>query len=87
MQSELSTDQLGQSADSAAVKKPVQYAQPSRKLMEKFANISGFCRAAKNLIIAPQRAKRAVGHTKPLQACEYHIRMQKYPLRVQGPPV
>ena len=36
--------------------------------------------------IAPQQAKRAVGHTKPMQACEYHFRMQKYPLRRQGPP-
>ena len=50
------TDQLGQSAVDAAVKKPVHCAQISRKIMEKFANISGFCRAAKNLImcIRPQ---------------------------------
>ena len=52
MQPELSaSDQLGQSAVSAAVKKTVQCAQISRKNMAKFANISGFCRAAKNLIL------------------------------------
>ena len=56
MQSGLSTDQPGQSADSAAVREPVQYAQPSRKIMMRFSNISGFCKAARNLIacIRPQ---------------------------------
>ena len=32
-------------------------------------------------VIAPQRAKRAVGHTKPLQACESYLSLQKYHLR------
>ena len=43
--------QLGQSAVSVAVEKPVQYAQVSRKIREKFSHISGFCRAASNLIM------------------------------------
>ena len=38
-------------------------------------------------IIAPQQAKRAGVHTKPIQACEYHEKEQKCPLRTIGPPV
>ena len=37
--------------------------------------------------IEAHSAQRAGGHTKPLQACECHIRGQKYPLRTQGPLV
>ena len=42
---------------------------------------------ALSLFIATQRAKRTGWHTKPIQACEYHIKVQKYYFRTQGPPV
>ena len=61
----------------------------STKYPERFVKVEGFgpILCYRFDIIATQRAKRAGWHTKPIQACECHIRTQKYPLRTQGPPV
>ena len=46
-------------------------------LKKRFFGYTTLAKFQDYFIIAPQRAKRAGGHTKPLQACESHIMSHK----------